>query len=129
MERRSFLQGLFGGVTAGGLILKASPREIEAFAAPLAPEQPVILDAIPVTPNFDRGIVLYNARGERVLEVQSYEYEIRRDGLTRINVSGFADGGELDWFNEKASQSWHHGRDPFKPYVYPSGRIAEVRRK
>lgn len=65
MDRRGFLQGVFGGLTAAGVIIAASPAEIEAFTAPLVRDAPVLLDVPPVT-DTHVGEHLYNARGECV---------------------------------------------------------------
>jgi hypothetical protein len=65
MDRRGFLQGVFGGITAAGVIVAASPSEIEAFTAPLVRDAPVVLD-IPPAPATHIGEHLYNARGELV---------------------------------------------------------------
>jgi len=42
MNRRNFLSGVFGGVTAAGLIVAAKPAEIERYAAELVPETPLL---------------------------------------------------------------------------------------
>jgi hypothetical protein len=68
MKRRGFLQGIFGGVAATGLIVSASPNEIEAFAAPLKFGDPVVMDQ-PLTAEV--GEHLYNSRGEMVAIVTS----------------------------------------------------------
>lgn len=44
MFRRSFLKGVIGGVTSAGLVVAATPREIEAFASAVG-DGPVVLDA------------------------------------------------------------------------------------
>jgi hypothetical protein len=69
IERRGFLKGLFGGVTSAGLIIAATPKEIEAFAAPLVKDAPVTLLQEP--PRWRNGPsttgeILYNDRGEAV---------------------------------------------------------------
>jgi hypothetical protein len=65
MERRGFLKGLFGGVTSAGLIVTATPQEIEAFASPLKKHAPLVLDqpSVSVTGS---GEHIYNSRGEVV---------------------------------------------------------------
>ena len=71
MERRSFLRGVFGGVTAGGIILAAPAKELEAFAAPLVANQPLIIDPMS---DLDVGIGqrLYNEHGESVAVVTAF---------------------------------------------------------
>ena len=68
MDRRGFLHGLFGGVTSAGLIVVASPNQVEAFASGLVKDAPVLLDAPPQKPVV-AGEHLYNARGECVAMV------------------------------------------------------------
>ena len=66
IERRRFLQGVFGGVTAAGVIVAATPAEIAALT-PLVADHPVVLDtAPPVIVPTHVGEHLYNARGEVV---------------------------------------------------------------
>ena len=72
MNRRGFLQGVFGGVTAAGAIVLANPAEIDAFARGLPKEAPVMLGAsTPQTAFVDAGEHLYNAKGELVAIVKS----------------------------------------------------------
>jgi len=47
MFRRSFLKGVIGGVTSAGLVVAATPREIEAFASAVG-DGPVVLDGRPL---------------------------------------------------------------------------------
>lgn len=70
MDRRNFLQGVFGGVTAAGLIVAAKPNEIEAYASQLLPKAPLMIDRPPKTPAAI-GEHLYNARGELVAIVRT----------------------------------------------------------
>jgi hypothetical protein len=62
MERRGFLKGLFGGVTAAGLIVRANPSDLEAFASPLVKDAPMLV-APPVAEIPELGERLYNADG------------------------------------------------------------------
>lgn len=72
-NRRGFLHGLFGGVTTGGLLIAASPADVERFAAPLARDEPVVLDATPPSPLLPAvGEHLYNGAGELVAVVRSF---------------------------------------------------------
>lgn len=77
MERRGFLKGLFGGIAAGaGLIVTATPAEVQAFAGGLQRDEPLILDSMPVAatnPAFI-GEYLYNAEGQRVAMVTEVEF-------------------------------------------------------
>jgi hypothetical protein len=73
MNRRGFIHGLFGGVTAAGLIVAANPKEIEAFATSVPPDSPVMLDQpTPKRAFVDAGEHLYNGRGELVAIVTSF---------------------------------------------------------
>jgi hypothetical protein len=89
MDRRGFLQGVFGGVTATGLIVAASPGDVEAFAAMLAADAPVILD-VPPLPASHVGEHLYNARGECVAVITSVD--MIRD---RVEVTSAFDGHRI----------------------------------
>lgn len=67
MERRGFLKGVFGGITAAGLIVAAKPEEIAAFASPLARDVPILVDVPTVKrEGLYSGEHLYNADGECV---------------------------------------------------------------
>lgn len=89
MDRRGFLAGLFGGVTAAGIVVAASPSEIEAFAAPLVRDAPVVIDvAAASSPAPLVGEHLYNARGELVAMVTAID--ITRD---RIEVHDYCGAG------------------------------------
>jgi hypothetical protein len=65
MERRGFLKGVFGGLTAGGLIIAAQPEEIAAFTSPLVRDAPLVAN-IPAPRATSVGQELYNAQGELV---------------------------------------------------------------
>lgn len=113
MNRRGFLQGVFGGVTAAGVIVAASPADIAAFASPMVKDSPVLLDVPSVEPT-SIGEHLYNDRGELVAVVRKIELRHRPIDVTtafdsqRIYVPGprtfeiYAAGiGELAWDIEK----------------------------
>jgi hypothetical protein len=70
MNRRGFLSGVFGGITSAGLILRASPSEIEAFASPLVPDQPLMMNIPSLTAV---GQELYNKHGDLVAYVSHIE--------------------------------------------------------
>ena len=70
MERRNFLKGIIGGTAAaGGLIITASPADLEAFAAPIG--LPVALAPTPSEPLFNmfHGDFLYDRRGNPIAVV------------------------------------------------------------
>lgn len=74
MERRGFLKGAFGGVTAAGLIIAAKPAEIAAFASPLVRDSEVVLDATPMAVGVPQcGEHLYNGRGELVAIIKEID--------------------------------------------------------
>lgn len=81
MQRRGFLKGLFGGVTAAGLLVTASPQEIEAFASPLVKDSPILLDEQPRQPS-SIGQHLYNENGELVAFVTSIDVHVERIDVT-----------------------------------------------
>lgn len=115
MDRRNFLQGVFGGVTAAGLIVSAKASEISAYAHGLAPNTPLLIDQPPaITPQIGLAEHLYNSRGELVamvtdimvtsgrqqIDVTSHwdsyvhrvapEIQIRAIGIGRFELSGNA---------------------------------------
>ncbi len=83
MERRGFLQGLFGGIVGGGIVVAAKPEEVAAFAGPLVKDQPLTLDPAPkptVVPA--AGEHLYNAKGELVAIVTEVKLHTQRIDVT-----------------------------------------------
>lgn len=81
MERRGFLKGLFGGITSAGVLIAASPAEIEAFASPLVKDAPVILD-VPPKVMVEPGEHLYNAKGELVAIVTQITSKMEPEDVT-----------------------------------------------
>lgn len=87
MERRGFLKGLFGGVTAAGLIVAAGPKEIAAFASPLVKDAPVMLDVPTPKPAFvGFGEHLYNSVGELVAIVSGIDVS-----MDKVETTMFGD--------------------------------------
>lgn len=92
MERRGFLKTLVSAVSSSGLLLRATPAEVQAFGA--KPEQPVILSPQEIrAPQPDRGYgaiepgaTLYDASGRAVAIVGSLNVEVQR-----IDVTSWAD--------------------------------------
>lgn len=77
MERRGFLKGVFGGVTSAGLLITGNISDIEAFAAPLVKQTPLLIDnAPPTTRHVESGEHLYNSRGELVAIVTAVRVTI-----------------------------------------------------
>lgn len=86
MDRRNFLQGVFGGVAATGLIIAAKPNDIEAFAGPLRKGAPLLLDKPTVNPKVVTfGEHLYNSRGEVVAYVTDISVIAEK-----LDVTGFS---------------------------------------
>ena len=85
MNRRGFLQGVFGGVTAAGVIVSASPADIAAFASPMVKDAPVLLD-VPAPIPTSIGEHLYNEQGQCVAVIRSID--IHQDA---IDVSMWGD--------------------------------------
>jgi hypothetical protein len=109
MNRRGFLQGVFGGVTAGGLIVAASPADIAAFSSPLVKDAPLLLD-VPAEASTHIGGHLYNERGQCVAIIRRIDrfsnpvdvttafdgHTIYLPGVPRFDI--YAQGiGELRW--------------------------------
>jgi len=90
MERRGFLQGLFGGLTSAGLLIAAAPNELAEFASPLGLHDPVVLDAAPVAPIVGCGDHLYNARGELVAVVSKLQNVFSGDCKVVADLVGAA---------------------------------------
>lgn len=86
MERRSFLKGVFGGVTAAGVVVAASQAEIAAFASPLVKDAPIVLDVPSANPAIGAGEHLYNASGDLVAVVRSVSFHV-----DKIDVTSFGD--------------------------------------
>jgi hypothetical protein len=95
MDRRNFLQGVFGGVTAAGLIVSAKASDVSAYARGLAPNTPLLIDQPPaITPHVAAGEHLYNSRGELVAMVTAVDITWQSHDVTsafdnaRIYVPG-----------------------------------------
>lgn len=82
IERRGFLNGLFGGIAAGGLLLKASPADVEALAPVV--NQPLIIQPQAIVAPAASGELLYNALGEAVCVVRSLSYSVDRVDVTYL---------------------------------------------
>jgi hypothetical protein len=86
VERRNFLKGVFGGVTAAGLIVTAGPSEIAAFASPLVRDAPIVLDASPVS-TVKPYENLYNSRGELVAIVRRVDISREMIDVTQYDMT------------------------------------------
>jgi hypothetical protein len=92
MNRRGFLKGVIGGVTATGLVVTASADEIAAFAAPLKHDSPVMVDvpsppAEQMPPDWTH---LYNSSGQLVALVKDVKVN-----TPRIEVTSAFDNNRL----------------------------------
>lgn len=76
MNRRNFLSGVFGGVAAAGagVIVKASPREIERFASPLVKDEPIIVDAPRAAVLDATELLLYDKHGTPVMAIHNISF-------------------------------------------------------
>ena len=82
MDRRGFLRGAFGGVVASGVIVAATPREIEAFATPLVKNEPIVVDVLPPQQATSIGEHLYNEHGEIVAIITEIRVDIPQIDIT-----------------------------------------------
>lgn len=92
MERRNFLKGVFGGVTAGGILLRTP--EPETFAGILAPETPLIVAPNDYFAGVDLGHILFNQDGKPVAVITEIATEMSRVDMNRAgdNWTTFAPG-------------------------------------
>jgi hypothetical protein len=110
MDRRGFLQGLFGGIAAGGVIVTATPEEVRAFATGAREGDPVLLDQPAQGGVVEMGQHLYNARGEvvaliteivigrDVVDVTTFHGAPRYVEQSRMTVEIKAVGvGDVEW--------------------------------
>lgn len=81
MDRRSFLGGVFGGVTAGGLLIRTDRDTIQAAESGLIiPESPVIVahQFMGVRP----GEILFDFRGHPVCVIENITYSTEMIDVT-----------------------------------------------
>ncbi len=79
MNRRNFITGVFGGVTAAGLIIKSPDM---AFGAPMPePESPLII-APPAFANADAGQMVFDSNGNPLGIIQSVHYNREMHDVT-----------------------------------------------
>jgi hypothetical protein len=88
-NRRNFLKGILGGVTATGLIIAAKPEEIAAFSRPLAKDAELVIDIPAPSPATNIGERLYNERGELVAMVT--DLSIHRDAHPYASEYGYTE--------------------------------------
>ncbi|MGE0363352.1 MAG: hypothetical protein AB7R67_21750 [Vicinamibacterales bacterium] len=81
LERRSFLQSLVAGVTSAGVLVKATPAEVEAFAVHRGDAVVLGRPAIPAA-QLPNGMVLYDAAGRAVMRVTSFDVKQEPVDLT-----------------------------------------------
>jgi hypothetical protein len=88
---------VFGGVTAAGVIVAASPADIAAFASPMAKDAPLVLDVPPMKAS-SVGEHLYNDRGEVVAVIRSIDFHRQSIDVTMFRDSHQASmPGPLDF--------------------------------
>ena len=75
MERRNFLRGVFGGVAAGGLILKATDADVAHFASGLGMGSPVEA-AYNIKPGIaELGNFVYDHKGAILGVISDFHYQ------------------------------------------------------
>jgi len=89
MERRSFIKGIFGGVAATGLIIKASAEDITKFASSNPEGTGVVSvadDPVHVSGAFmQTGEVLYSHDGKPVGVFTGYETKAHMVDMASMN--------------------------------------------
>lgn len=113
--RRGFLKGAFAGIVGAGLLVTATPREIEAFANPLKEGQPLVIDEpMPMHPFLPiGGEYLYDATGRKVAivsEVNQYRdiHEFRSMGYPTPELRG-------GYYRIEIKAEAIFGRETFRP--------------
>lgn len=86
MDRRKFLQGTFGGVTAGGIILAAGAPDIEAFVAMAKKDEPLIA-APGQFAGVEVGLILFNYLHQPVAVVKEIRQVMATNNATRWGSS------------------------------------------
>lgn len=77
MERRSFLKGVFGGATAGGILITACQADVDAFVATVKKNDKIVSSPLMVSGGgFPLGMVLYDHLGRPVAIVESTSREM-----------------------------------------------------
>lgn len=89
MDRRRFLGGVFGGVAASGLIIKATGEDIAQFTNGLEVGAPVMSGAVDTQgpPYAYPGELLFNHKGQPVAVVESVRIDMEPIGYA--GASGF----------------------------------------
>lgn len=92
MDRRRFLGGVFGGVAASGLIIKATGDDIAQFANGLEVGAPMMSGAVDTQggpPCAYPGELLFNHKGQPVAVVESIRIDVEPIGYA--GNSGFTE--------------------------------------
>lgn len=87
MERRGFIKGLISAVTSTGLVVSATPRELESFGAPAVRESPVVVAVPELVRAAEVGEELYNARGELVALVTQVTVHVGRLDVSHVGAA------------------------------------------
>lgn len=82
-DRRRFLKGAFGGVTAAGLLIVGP--DVGAFAECVVPGEDIVCSHLPPAPfeGVDIGNILFNYKGEPVAVITDIKYDIPQLDVTR----------------------------------------------
>lgn len=75
MERRSFIKGVFGGVTAGGIILASGEDDIAAFVSQVQRNEPMVACPEPLgVSQVAPGEMLFNHLGRPVAIIREVQW-------------------------------------------------------
>jgi hypothetical protein len=89
MNRRGFLSGLFGGVTAAGLLVKATPADLDAFVNDLPAKAPINLTPLPYNSDGPRtvrpGQHLFDEHGALIAIVTGVRADYERVDVTTVS--------------------------------------------
>ena len=83
IPRRSFLQGVFGGVTSAGLIIAGSKDSLQAFTAEKG--APVVLAQPEYSQMVTPGEQVYNAQGQVIGVVEGVSFQRNKIEVTTFN--------------------------------------------
>lgn len=88
MNRRSFLKGTFGGVTAAGLVIAGADTDLSAFASSMKVGEPMVgAGEVVDSPAPELGTILFNSEGQPVCVVESYRYSVNEIDATPMGSS------------------------------------------
>jgi hypothetical protein len=94
MDRRNFLIGTFGGLTAGGIVLAAEQNDIAAFVSTVQKNAPLTANPVPPPAQIRPGEMLFDHLGRPVAIIQKIEWHRELDNVTKMGdvFESFAPG-------------------------------------